>query len=158
MSYKQQIFTLKFEVDMLQASLFKSAGSTENALGSVTLRQFGLDLKKAEFNMKVLVKLKSDLQAIFCLSLMRLTCRSLSVEILQSSDHPLMLLSSDSGDSPLDTDLMAVTYVNAQRGSSEFTTTFNSIDQEVAILMTTVLFRVSPEPLIAVYDFIMSAF
>jgi hypothetical protein len=53
------MFELQFEVDKLQASLFKhNPGGDEKPLGSVTLRQFGLNLVRAEYDMEVDVRLK----------------------------------------------------------------------------------------------------
>jgi vacuolar protein sorting-associated protein 13A/C len=53
---------------------------------------------------------------------------------------------------------MTVKYVNAQKTSPEFATKFHSTDQDINILLSTMVFSIAPEPVIAVYDFIMTTF
>jgi vacuolar protein sorting-associated protein 13A/C len=82
--------------------------------------------------------------------------RSILVQILQRESPPLHLLTSNE-DIP-DRDLMTITYLSTQRSSPEFATRFQSIDQDIHCNISTVIFRLAPEPLIALYDFMMAAF
>lgn len=56
------------------------------------------------------------------------------------------------------TDLLKVKYVRAQRQSPEFDTLYEGIDQTVDVKLSTLVFNVEPEPILAVYDFIMTTF
>jgi len=56
------------------------------------------------------------------------------------------------------TDLLKVKYKRCQRESLEFESTYEGIDQAVDVQITTLVFHVEPEPIIAVYDFIMTTF
>lgn len=56
------------------------------------------------------------------------------------------------------TDLLRVKYVRAQRDSPEFESAYEGIDQTVDVKLSTLVFQVEPEPILAVYDFIMTTF
>jgi vacuolar protein sorting-associated protein 13A/C len=56
------------------------------------------------------------------------------------------------------TDLLKVKYVRAQRESPEFDSVYEGIDQTVDVRLSTLVFHVEPEPILAVYDFIMTTF
>ena len=55
-------------------------------------------------------------------------------------------------------DLLTVAYVRAQKLSPEFTTVFEGIDQSIDIKISTFLFRIAPQPIISLYDFVMTTF
>jgi vacuolar protein sorting-associated protein 13A/C len=60
--------------------------------------------------------------------------------------------------SPQDKNLLTVKYTRAQKASPEFTTVYEGIDQSVYITISTVIFRAAPEPVLTMYDFVMTTF
>lgn len=149
---------LKFAVDQLHISLVKSTKDKETrALGTVSLESFSLSCNKAEHFLEVNVSLRCALISVH--SLVTDQHRSLYINVNQASGDPLLLLSSKtSGFTESGTDLMNVRYTDVQRSSPEFETTFHSVDQDICILMSTVVFQIAPEPVIAVYDFLITTF
>ena len=63
-----------------------------------------------------------------------------------------------STDSETGKNLMTVKYKRVQRDSPEFMTTYEGVDQSVDVNLSTVMLRAEPEPVISLYDFIMSTF
>ena len=59
---------------------------------------------------------------------------------------------------PTDEDLLIVKYTRVQQVSPEFQPVYEGIDQNVDIKISTFLFRAAPEPVVTVYDFIMTTF
>lgn len=55
-------------------------------------------------------------------------------------------------------DLLIVRYKRCQPESPVFLTQFDGIDQSVDIKISTFIFRAAPEPVLAVYDFVMTTF
>jgi vacuolar protein sorting-associated protein 13A/C len=55
-------------------------------------------------------------------------------------------------------DLLIVRYKKCQPESPVFLTQFDGIDQSVDIKISTFIFRAAPEPVLAVYDFVMTTF
>ncbi|CAK5280530.1 unnamed protein product [Mycena citricolor] len=138
----QHIFELDFKVDNLRAALAKTGSDgVEKSLGDVTLEKFSLGFALAKFDMKVDVNL-----------------RSLSMSVLQPSADPIKFVSSPEADSSHDRDLLSLTYRRAQKESPEFTTVYEGIDQSVDIKLSTFIFRAAPEPVLTLYDFIMTTF
>jgi vacuolar protein sorting-associated protein 13A/C len=78
------------------------------------------------------------------------------VQILQKERDPLRFLTSTEENA--ESDLMRVKYTMAERMSPEFETRFNSRDQDISLRISTVVFTLAPEPVIAVYDFIVTTF
>jgi len=73
------------------------------------------------------------------------------------SEQPLRFISS--APSPgKDEDLLTIAYVRVQNDSPEFLTVYEGINQAVDIQVSTFKFRAAPEPIIALYDFIMATF
>jgi len=66
-------------------------------------------------------------------------------------------VSSAAADMP-DEDLLTVDYKRVQKMSPEFWTLFEGIDQSVNIQVSTFIFHAAPEPVVGLYDFIMSTF
>lgn len=75
---------------------------------------------------------------------------------LETGKNPMAVLSSKQVDT--DRDLLKVHYRRAQKESPEFMTVFESIDQSIEVTMSTILVRAQPEPVLALYDFIMTTF
>lgn len=78
--------------------------------------------------------------------------------LFQPGKEHIDFVSSPASDVTDDKDLLNVRYTRVQRESPDFMTTFEGFDQAVDVRLSTFIFKASPEPLIAVYDFIMSAF
>ena len=55
-------------------------------------------------------------------------------------------------------DLLIVRYKRCQPESPVFLTQFDGIDQSVDIKISTFIFKAAPEPVLAVYDFVMTTF
>lgn len=84
------------------------------------------------------------------------------MDLVQTALEPIRFISSPQSDrtdgSPVDNDLLRVTYKRAQKESPEFNSVFEGIDQSVDIHISTFIFRAAPEPVLALYDFIMTTF
>jgi vacuolar protein sorting-associated protein 13A/C len=55
-------------------------------------------------------------------------------------------------------DLLRIAYTRVQKESPEFATIYEGVDQNVDIKVSTLVFRAAPEPVLALYDFIMTTF
>ncbi|KAJ7706184.1 vacuolar protein sorting-associated protein 13 [Mycena rosella] len=138
----QHIFELNFQVDNLKASLAKTGSDgAERPLGDVTFQRFALLFALAKFDMKVDVNL-----------------RSLSMSLVQPMEDPITFMSSPESNLLEDKDLLSLTYRRVQKESPEFLTVYEGIDQSVDIKISTFIFRAAPEPIISLYDFIMTTF
>ncbi|KAK7064233.1 hypothetical protein R3P38DRAFT_3417731, partial [Favolaschia claudopus] len=138
----QHIFELDFQVDTLRASLTKTGSDgVEKPLGDVDLQRFGLIFALAKFDMRVDVNL-----------------RSLSMTVVQPTTEPIKFVSSPESDSLEDKDLLSLTYRRVQKQSPEFFTVYEGIEQSVDIKISTFIFRAAPEPVLSLYDFIMTTF
>ena len=78
------------------------------------------------------------------------------MDIVQPGKEPIQFISSMASDSS--EELLAVKYQRVQPQSPQFMTTYEGIDQSVNITVTTVVVRAAPEPVITLYDFIMTTF
>jgi vacuolar protein sorting-associated protein 13A/C len=70
----------------------------------------------------------------------------------------LEVLSSADEEASKARDLLTVGYTRVQRDSPEFLSVHEGVDQSVDLTISTVTLRVSPEAILALYDFIMSTF
>ncbi|KAI0639418.1 vacuolar protein sorting-associated protein 13 [Trametes polyzona] len=136
----QHVVEVDFKVDTLGATLYKSApDGTEKPLGDVALQGFGLLYAMEKYVMKVDVNLKS-----------------VSMHVNQPGKEPLEFVSSAAG--PSAADLLTVKYTRVQQASPEYQPVYEGIDQNVDVKISTFLFRAAPEPVLALYDFIMTTF
>ena len=55
-------------------------------------------------------------------------------------------------------DLLVVKYARVDVQSPQFATTYEGINQSVDVKITTVVCQAAPEPVVALYDFIMTTF
>ena len=78
------------------------------------------------------------------------------MNVFQSGRSPLECISSAAGGS--DGDLLVVKYVRVDRQSPEYVPVYKGIDQNVDITTSTFVFRAAPEPVISLYEFIMTTF
>ncbi|KZT65144.1 vacuolar protein sorting-associated protein 13 [Daedalea quercina L-15889] len=136
----QHVVEFHFSVDVLRACLLKSGSDgVEKAMGDVSLSQFGLVFAMAKYVMTVDVHLSSILMNVF-----------------QTGKGPLECISSAAGGS--DGDLLTVKYVRVERRSPEYLPVYKGIDQSVDITTSTLILRAAPEPVISLYEFIMTTF
>ncbi|KAI0094888.1 vacuolar protein sorting-associated protein 13 [Irpex rosettiformis] len=136
---KQHTVEFSFRVDTLRATLFKSKDSKDRELGNVSFADFSLLFVMAKYTMAADVDLKS-----------------VNMDIIRSGDEPAQLLSSASSGSS--EGLLAVRYRRVQPESPVFLTVYNAINQNVDIKIAAVAVNAAPEPLIGLYDFIMTTF
>ena len=59
---------------------------------------------------------------------------------------------------PSEEDLLTVKYTRVQQTSPEYQPVYEGIDQNVDVKISTFLFRAAPEPVVTLYDFIMTTF
>lgn len=136
----QKQFEFHFTVGKLHALLSKANTSgIEAPLAEVVLERFGLDFALAKFDMQVDVALGA-----------------LSMNYLEVGKEASPFISSES--STTQQDLVKVKYLRVQAESPEFESIYEGINQSVDAAFSTVVLRAQPEPVIAVYDFIMSTF
>ncbi|KAA1471483.1 DUF1162-domain-containing protein [Dentipellis sp. KUC8613] len=137
----QKIFELDFHVALLSASLWKSESEgAENQLGTVSFERFALGVALQEYSLHVDVHLGS-------LSMHLLEPQAGSVEVLSSSNA-----------AKEEKDLLNIKYSRVQQISPEFLSVYEGIDQNVDIKISTVIFRAAPEPVLTLYDFVMTTF
>jgi vacuolar protein sorting-associated protein 13A/C len=82
--------------------------------------------------------------------------RSVSMNIYQPDLPTIEFMSS--ADTVGQDNLLIVRYKKCQSESPVFLTKFDGIDQSVDIKISTFIFRAAPEPVLAVYDFVMTTF
>lgn len=140
---QQVSFEFKFAVGRLKASLFKSTSpTTERALADALLEGFGLTFALRKYDMSV-----------------DLFLRSLTLGMVEQGELRKPLLSpaqKDVGDT--DFKLIQVRYVKVQKDSPEFMTVHEGVDQSVDTELSTFNITVAPEPILSLYDFIMTTF
>ena len=78
------------------------------------------------------------------------------MHVNQVGREPLEFMSSAAG--PTDEDLLIVKYTRVQQDSPEYQPVYEGIDQNVDVKISTFLFRAAPEPVVTLYDFIMTTF
>ncbi|KLO14457.1 hypothetical protein SCHPADRAFT_996578 [Schizopora paradoxa] len=138
---RQVLFEFSFQVDSLQATLLRSGDNDhEKPIGSVHLDRFSLQFSNSKFAMNVGVRL-----------------RSISVFVFKSEGDPLKLVSTEK-DASKDTDLMTVEYNRVQAASPDYLSKYEGMDQSVNVALSTFVLQADPEPLLDLYDFIMTTF
>ncbi len=78
------------------------------------------------------------------------------MHVNQVGKEPLEFMSSADGLST--EDLLTVKYTRVQQASPEYQQVYEGIDQNVDVKISTFLFRAAPEPVVTLYDFIMTTF
>ncbi|CAE6434049.1 unnamed protein product, partial [Rhizoctonia solani] len=144
MQLHQHTVEFSFEVEKLQASLYKTApDGTERLLANTVLEGFALQFAMAMFNMDVGVSLSS-----------------IGINMITEEQNRMQLLTSNQAQdgSEENTDLVRIKYVRAQKESPEFMSVYDGIDQSVDVALSAFTFNVAPEPVLTLYDFIMSTF
>lgn len=80
------------------------------------------------------------------------------MNVVQPGDTDILFVSTPQHGSSRDNDLLRIAYTRVQRDSPDFLSIYDSTDQNVEIKMSTLVFRTAPEPVLALYDLIMSTF
>lgn len=78
------------------------------------------------------------------------------MDVFQASQDPIRCVSSAAPNS--DGDLLSLRYVRVRPESPEYIAVYQSIEQNVDIAITTFVFRAAPEPVLSLYEFIMTTF
>lgn len=80
------------------------------------------------------------------------------MNIVQANQDPIQLISSDYTNGSDNKDLLSVSYLRVQRNSPEFSTVYDNIEQSIDVRLSTFIFNAAPEPVISLYDFLMTTF
>jgi vacuolar protein sorting-associated protein 13A/C len=80
------------------------------------------------------------------------------MSVVQLNGPDIHFVSTPQHGSSPDNDLLRIAYTRVQNDSPEFLSMYDGIDQNVDIKMSTLVFRAAPEPVLALYDFIMTTF
>jgi len=140
----QQIsFEFSFSVGKLQASLFRSTSpTTERALAYASLENFGLAFVQRKYEMSVDLFLRNITLAM--------------IEQGNMAERPL--LSSAALDDDSDHKLVKVRYLKVQKDSPDFYSTHEGFDTSIETDLSTFNITLAPEPILSLYDFIMTTF
>src|ERR1700722_12049019 len=84
--------------------------------------------------------------------------RSLSMNLVQPGAGPIKFMSSANSDAQDDKNLLTVAYKRVQKQSPEFSTLYDGIDQSIDVTISTFIFHAAPEPVVSLYEFIMTTF
>lgn len=83
---------------------------------------------------------------------------SVSMNVVQPSGQEIQFISTPDLGSLSEKGLLQVSYMRVQKESPEFQTMAEGIDQNVDIKISTLVFRAAPEPVLTLYDFVMTTF
>ena len=78
------------------------------------------------------------------------------MEVAEPGFEPVQLFSSADGSAGKD--LLRVDYTRVQSTSPEYLSKYEGYDQIISVDVSTVIFRVAPEPLLTFYDLLMTTF
>jgi vacuolar protein sorting-associated protein 13A/C len=80
------------------------------------------------------------------------------MNVVQPSGQDIPFISIPELSATSNEDLLRIAYARVQKESPEFATIYEGVDQNVDIKVSTLVFRAAPEPVLALYDFIMTTF
>jgi len=80
------------------------------------------------------------------------------MSVIQAKGEPLELMSSERPDTSEEEKLLSVSYTRLLKASSTLSKTYNDVEQNVDIVLSTFIFKAVPEPVVSLYDFIMNTF
>jgi vacuolar protein sorting-associated protein 13A/C len=80
------------------------------------------------------------------------------MSVVQPRADPIKFVSSPESDLLEDKDLLSLTYRRVQKESPEFLTIYEGIEQSIDMKISTFIFCAAPEPVLSLYDFIMTTF
>ncbi|ORX35977.1 putative late endosome to vacuole transport-related protein [Kockovaella imperatae] len=139
----QQItFQFSFSVGKLQTSLYKSISPTEERpLATAALEGFGLTFDLRKYDMSV-----------------DLFLHAVTLAMIEQGQEQRPLLSSANENTDQGNKLLQVRYMKVQKDSPQFMTVHEGVDQSVDLELSTFRITVAPEPILSLYDFIMTTF
>jgi vacuolar protein sorting-associated protein 13A/C len=79
------------------------------------------------------------------------------MKVVEPGFEPLLVFSSVSG-SAGGKDLLRVDYTRVQENSPEYLANYEGYDQIISVDVSTVIFHAAPEPLVTLYDLLMTTF
>ncbi|KAH9486936.1 Vacuolar protein sorting-associated protein 13 [Psilocybe cubensis] len=139
---RQHIFELQFKVDKLRAAVSRStADGIDKSLGNLDMEGFSLSFALTKYEMNVDINLSS-----------------VSMDVIQPSGQYMQFITTPELGPSIDKDLLRISYHRIQKESPDFMTIAEGIDQSVDIKMSTLVFQAAPEPVLDIYNFIMSTF
>lgn len=77
------------------------------------------------------------------------------MNLVQGESGTMKFMSTESHE---EKDLLSVAYVRVQQESPEFAIVYGGIEQSVDVKISTFIFHAAPEPVLMLYDFIMTTF
>lgn len=80
------------------------------------------------------------------------------MDVEQNNGRKIWFISTPELEPSQRKDLLKIKYTRVQKEAPNFASLYEGIDQNVDIKMSTLVFRAEPEPVIALYDFIMTTF
>jgi len=80
------------------------------------------------------------------------------MDAAQPSGKDIHFISTPEHGTSKEMDLLRIAYTRTQKESPDFLSAHEGIDQNVDIKMSTLIFCAAPEPVLAMYDFIMATF
>jgi vacuolar protein sorting-associated protein 13A/C len=80
------------------------------------------------------------------------------MDLVQVGQSPAKFITSAVSDTSDDKGLLSVRYTRIQRASPEYSSVYEGIDQNVDVKISTFIFTAAPEPVVTLYDFIMTTF
>jgi vacuolar protein sorting-associated protein 13A/C len=140
----QVTFEFSFSVGKLQTSLYRSTSDTlEKHLANATLEGFGLTFALRQYDMSV-----------------DLFLRNVTLAMIGHGQtmRPLLSSAAKPNDTNSDLKLVQVRYLKVQKDSPEFMTKHEGVDQSIDTELSTFGITLSPEPILSLYDFIMTTF
>jgi vacuolar protein sorting-associated protein 13A/C len=78
--------------------------------------------------------------------------------LTQANGQNIPLLSTTDHNSVPEGDLLTLAYTRSQPEHADFMSKHEGFDQDIKILLSTFIFHAAPEPVISLYDFIMTTF
>lgn len=136
-----------------------TADGVDKPLGNLHLEGFSLSFALAKYDMKVDINLRCYTKIlIFLPMLIDFINSSVSMNVVQLSGHDIQFVSTPEIGPSIDKDLLRISYCRVQKDSPDFLTIAEGIDQSVDIKMSTLVFQAAPEPVLDLYDFIMTTF
>lgn len=142
---QQVSFEFNFSVGKLQASLFRSTSPTaERLLANTALEGFGLTFQQRKYEMSVDLFLRNITLAM--------------QEHGKTSQRPLLSSGEVAHGDSKDHKLVQVRYLKVQKDAPEYMTKHEGIDQSIDVELSTFNITIAPEPILSLYDFIMTTF
>lgn len=79
--------------------------------------------------------------------------------MMETGAKPLQLMASEQTEAVEKTpELMRIGYTRVQKESPEYQSSYEGVDQTISVELSTFNFAVQPEPILTLYDFIMTTF